>query len=207
MRRQALVEWILPESEILEMDFGATETMLAETILADLRVYTAIFANFHAPEDYCSSKRPPPGAAAIHDHVFKGILLALYVEGEGMSTKDHIEALRAVSHTIYLSCLQTRELLGVFRQESDRLEVVVAFFNRVVDAHNEKVVRARFSSAEVQLTLASRLGPAAYFPYMQPEGAVFRLDFEHSDERVAAYMLVTLAAREGRENVRDCYNV
>merc|ERR1719221_1690138 len=85
-----------------------------------------------------------------------------------------------------------------------RADLVVMFFFRLVDVHNEKLFRVRFEEDSEELVLASRLGHLAFFPWVQPEQLWFQFDLKHHDERVAANQLVfALAAKEGAGNMRN----
>lgn len=152
--------------------------------------------------DYVSNRRPPEDAPVLDKATFSKILLMLQSATE-MSPTLHMQALRIVSHHMYVSSMQVRELLGIYRNESDRADLMVVFFCRIVDMMNEKVFRVRFDNPNELDSLRHRLGFATYFPFMQPEQATFRFDFAQYDQRVAANELLKLATKESRGNLRN----
>lgn len=167
----------------------------------------ACIAEFNMPEfgtlefDYVSARRPPTGAQPIRQDAWDHILAAVY-RGE-CSAADKVEALTMLSHWFYLTCLQMRELIGLFKDHDVRAELLVRFFLRLVDIHNEKIIRSRFESVVEFQHLQSRLGHTTYFPFIQPEQASFELDLAVHDQRLAFHILLTIAAKEGRDHLRD----
>lgn len=161
--------------------------------------------------DYASAKRPPSGAPVLDEECFTN-MLAMLQSPKVTSSPDpttggdpghfRMQALRMVSHCFYISSLQLRELLGVWPDAAARAECLIAFFNRVTDMHNEKVFRVRFEIPEQLARLYNRLGHASYFPFIQPEQAHFHLDLAVHDQRLAAFILVTLASKEKRTNIQ-----
>ncbi|CAE8587900.1 unnamed protein product [Polarella glacialis] len=173
--------------------------------------------------DYSSAKRPPAGAQVIGDQSFSHMLVAVQdpispavnaaeggeetnEEREKRNVKlprDEVQALRAISHQIYLNSLQMRMMMGSFSEQRKRADCFVCWFNRTTDMHNEKVFRVRFESDyEVDL-LRKRLGSLVYFPFIQPEQARFSLNFATYDERLTANLLINLAVKKEREsNIR-----
>jgi hypothetical protein len=150
--------------------------------------------------DYVSSKRPPANAQVLDDVTFNRILAVLQCN-DGNPTAM-VEVLRQVSENMYIKALHLRGLLGAFRRDSDRAEVFVIYFMRVVDMYNEKVFRVRFENLEDLARLRERLGYATCFPFIQPEQAQFQLNFKHADEKVAATIILQLAAKEATHNIK-----
>ena len=67
-------------------------------------------------------------------------------------------------------------------------------------------MRARLDTEEVH-ELLSQLGPAACFPYMQPEQMQIRLHLKNYDERLLMSLLLKLAMKEPVESfygLRNC---
>eukprot|EP00927_Polykrikos_kofoidii_P047541 TRINITY_DN41755_c0_g1_i1.p1 TRINITY_DN41755_c0_g1~~TRINITY_DN41755_c0_g1_i1.p1 ORF type:complete len:1453 (+),score=233.52 TRINITY_DN41755_c0_g1_i1:244-4602(+) len=168
------------------------------------------FAEFNMPEygnlelDYVSNKRPSSRSTPIGDETLTEILRALHASHA--SEQHQIDALGMVAHHFYLSSLQLRGFVQQFktsRSQPRRSELVVRLFMRVSDMHNEKVFRALFTDIADFHQLQWRLGYVTYFPFMQPEQAHFEMDFSIYDQRLAANVLVTLAAKESRDNIKD----
>lgn len=161
--------------------------------------------------DYASARRPPSGARVLGETAFTSLLVTMQGAGSahphhGPAQPDSVErqlqALGMVSHYIYVSSQQLRELLGSWIEASARADCFVLVFNRVADMHNEKVFRVRFGDASELERLRQRLGHVVYFPFIQPEQAQFRLDFGLHDQRLAASILVQLAGKERGGNLR-----
>lgn len=152
--------------------------------------------------DYISSIRPPKNAAPIEDAALTSMLIAL--QQARCSQLNQIDAVAMIAHYFYMSSMQMRALTGIFRETYIRAEFFVRFFLRLTDVHNEKVFRARFDDDAEFVRLQSRLGHTTFFPFMQPEQAYFELDFAVHDQRLAAYILLSLAAKEVRNNVYNC---
>lgn len=150
--------------------------------------------------DYVSSKRPPAGAPVLDDETLSEFLIRM--PNSGLPTERQIEAMRRISHHVYLNALQLRSLLVSFRWEAERQEIAVLFFLRVADMHNEKVYRVRFSNEEVA-RLRKRLGVTTCCPFIQPEQSVFRWDFSIFEERVCANIMLNLVAKENPRNLKD----
>merc|ERR1712093_410652 len=106
--------------------------------------------------DYVSSKRPSPDAKIFDGATFDRFMSVLH--GNEAEPITIVEALRFVSNHIYVTSLQLRTLLGSFRHDSDRTEVFIVYFMRVIDMHNEKVFRVRFENPEDLVLLRNRLG-------------------------------------------------
>lgn len=168
---QPLATWVLPQRDIIEFD-------------------------------YSSGKRPPKGVSVVdHRRIFQPLMITLR-KGKGtFESSVQINVLRQISHLIYLSASQIRQLLGHFRDESQRAEVLTLFFFRIGDIHNEKLFRVRFDSGLELNKLRNRLGHLAFFPFLQPEGTKFVLDFANHDERIAGHCLVSIVAEENAHNL------
>lgn len=156
--------------------------------------------------DYASSKRPAAGVAALDDVAWRNILGLLAKAGsqskdtplraEVLVVEGRLQALRQVSHLIYITSMQLRKLLGLFASDTVRAECFVLFFNRVADMHNEKLFRARFEHPKELHSLRVRLGHASTFPFIQPEQASFTFDLAKNDQRLVANILVQVARKE-----------
>jgi hypothetical protein len=139
--------------------------------------------------DYSSSRRPADDARYLDEVTFSNILLTL--QESGCSAKDQTDALRLVSHAMYLCCKQLRMMFGVYRHEEDYCELVVIFAGQVIDMHNEKLYRVRIESPSLVQNLAKRMGYLTFFPYVQPEQEHFVLNLGERDQRIAAYLLMS----------------
>jgi Ca2+-binding EF-hand superfamily protein len=114
-----------------------------------------------------------------------------------------LASLRQVADQMFLKCMQLREIMGLFKSESDRVELFAFLCFRVVDIYNSKLVRARLDSPEGQGQLAQRCGLVTILPYIQPEQATFDLDLSYYDHRFALSLLCQLISKERRENLRE----
>lgn len=114
-----------------------------------------------------------------------------------------LQALRQISHHVYVTSLQLRELLGYFQEESARAECFVILFNRICDMHNAKLFRVRFESQDELERLRDRLGHTSSFPFMQPEQAIFKFDMAKRDQQLAANLIIFLATKEKFINLKD----
>jgi len=151
--------------------------------------------------DYISDRRDHESAVPISDATFLNILVGLF-DAE-CAPVSKLEVLRLMSHHIFMTAKQMRELLGSFRLEEHRAEVFVTFFLRVRDMWNAKIFRVRFANQEEIRRLQDRLGYATFFPFMQPENAQVSLDYRNHDQRICANILMQLAAKEGQYNIRS----
>lgn len=151
--------------------------------------------------DYTSTKRPPVDAKALDDSAFDSILVSL--QHAECSPWNRINAIAPTSHYWYLTSLQMRGLMGIFKDSAVRAEIFVRLALRLIDVHNEKIFRARFEDESEFGRLLSRLGHAAFFPFIQPEQTKFHFNYEIYDQRLAANMLVGLAREESAGNIID----
>jgi len=151
--------------------------------------------------DYVTGRRCPRDAVIMNEAHFNHILVCVY-DAECTFT-EKIEVLRLVSHHIYMTAKQMRELLGCFKLEEHRAEVFVSFFLRVKDMWNAKVFSVRFTDKKEIHRLMDRLGYATVFPFIQPENGQFELDHHFYDQKLCANILLQLAAKEGSHNIRD----
>jgi len=149
--------------------------------------------------DYTSARRPPVGVPTFSDVYFTNMMITLQSE-DGTSPQNLILALRMISHNMYITSLQMRELLGCFLAKGSRIEVCVIFFNRVADIWNEKLFRVRLDGKE---ELMKRIGPLSFCPFIQIDQAQFTLDFANNDERILGNMLCLLCGKEARTGIRD----
>lgn len=151
--------------------------------------------------DYSSGKRPPTSAPVLDETTFSNILVTLHEAG--CEEAHQVKVLRTTAHHMFIQAVQLRSLLGIFRDEVQRMELFVIFFLRVVDMYNEKVFRVRFERDVDVAKLRHRLGYVTMFPFVQPEQAHFDMDFSVYDQRLAACIFVNLAAKESKHNIRD----
>jgi Ran GTPase-activating protein (RanGAP) involved in mRNA processing and transport/Ca2+-binding EF-hand superfamily protein len=149
--------------------------------------------------DYASSKRPPQDALPMDVPTFTNLLRIL--ECTDLPSSAQLEALRRISHLMFLRSKQLREVLGIYRDEDTRANLYIMLIMQVKDMHNEKVFRVRFEKRESLGYLNNRLGQVTFFPFMQPEQTYFQFDFGKYDERLACHALMTLCAKEGWGNV------
>jgi len=147
--------------------------------------------------DYVSSVRPL--LSHIDDVVDRTTLssILLTLQHSGSPGRDQLDCLRRVSHMIFITAMQLRQLLGVYKDAGFRADLFICFFMRVVDMHNEKLFRIRFEDPKELHAIQRRLGFVTYFPCIQPENAEFELDFTIKDERLAMHTILTLWSKEG----------
>ena len=153
--------------------------------------------------DYSSSKRPSDSEAldALDDFVFSQLLRAL-LQFVLSSAKAKLQTLQQLSDKFFLRCSQLRQLMDLFKESGARQSVFACFYNRLVDIHNEKLIRARLDKEEVT-SLMARLGHAAAFPYIQPEQMHIHLYLKNYDERLLMSLLLKLSIKESLANIRD----
>eukprot|EP00927_Polykrikos_kofoidii_P026280 TRINITY_DN23434_c0_g1_i1.p1 TRINITY_DN23434_c0_g1~~TRINITY_DN23434_c0_g1_i1.p1 ORF type:complete len:1381 (+),score=227.10 TRINITY_DN23434_c0_g1_i1:343-4143(+) len=151
--------------------------------------------------DYVSNQRPNPGAPILPDDSFDSFLNDIYKSK--CAAADKILVLRSLSHHIHINSMQMRSMLGFFSSKTDRADVFVTFYLRIVDMHNSKIFTVAFDTPEDVEALMMRLGYVAFFPFIQPENLKFRLDFGANEQKVCAAMLVQLALKEKAGNLRD----
>jgi Ca2+-binding EF-hand superfamily protein len=151
--------------------------------------------------DYNSNRRPKKGTTPVSDKVWNHIMVTLY--DSPLDEDSIMKALRRVSHIIALSSMNMRKMIGYFKKEQHRAECFTMFFFRITDIHNAKMFSSRFSSQQEVVNLQRRMGYVSFFPFVQPENAVFELDFAMHDQRLCASLLVALAVKEKAENLRD----
>lgn len=145
--------------------------------------------------------RPPPGVEVLSDKTFNVMLTELSDCTAPPMCK--ISVLRTLSSNFYLTAMQLRQMLGMFRTKQERAEAFVIFFLRIVDMCNAKVFLVRFGGSDEKLKLQRRLGYAAFFPFIQPENEHFDLDLTFHDQRVCCMLLVTLSLHEKAGNIRE----
>jgi len=151
--------------------------------------------------DYASCKRPPLGATILSEDAFASWLRAL--QRSPCMGADQVAVIRRVSDMLYLSSVQLRHLLRIYKSEELRLEIVVLFYTRIVDPQNDKLFRVRLDSATEMEALFERLGHCLFFPTIQPEQAKLSFNFTWHDERLALWMLCQLNGKEGKGSMRD----
>jgi len=179
---------------------GRTRSQVRNARYQDTKLQVNHIAEFNLPEhgwlclDYSSLKKPPETAQPLDKDAFLRILMLL--QRSSKQAEDQINAVAMTSHLWYLDSLQMRALTGIFELSTSRADMFVRLATRLIDLHNEKIFRARFSEAEYR-SLLDRLGYVFYFPFMQPEQTSFVLDLSSWDQRVAASILCKLQKEEG----------
>mmetsp|Transcript_130542 Transcript_130542/g.377640 ORF Transcript_130542/g.377640 Transcript_130542/m.377640 type:complete len:1409 (+) Transcript_130542:86-4312(+) len=151
--------------------------------------------------DYVSNQRPSRKQPVLSQTLWDTLLIELYQAD--CPPADKIAALRSISHMFYLESAHVRAMMGYFKTPEDRLEVLVAFYMRIVDMHNAKLFRVRFDDRKEVESLQQRLGYVSFFPFFQPENAQFELDLSVPDQQLCACMFVQLAIKEKYANLRD----
>lgn len=194
-------------SQVLNLKYQ--ERQLLEQSISEWNMPEFGFLEF----DYMSMKRPPPNAIVLDVEPFTKILTVIQSAENSLiialelahitEQQARLRALRMVSHTMYINSSQLRELMGTWQDEYRRAECFVMFVNQIVDMYNEKIFRVRFEDAAELVLLRQRLGHATYFPFMQPEQAHFCLDLAFHDQRLAANLVVSLAAKERYSNLME----
>eukprot|EP00930_Biecheleria_cincta_P011234 TRINITY_DN11386_c0_g2_i1.p1 TRINITY_DN11386_c0_g2~~TRINITY_DN11386_c0_g2_i1.p1 ORF type:complete len:1636 (-),score=323.46 TRINITY_DN11386_c0_g2_i1:170-5077(-) len=165
------------------------------------------FKEFILPEygelifDYVSFKKPPADAKALDKETFDQILLT--IQSCECPRPQAVASVKCISHFWFLNSFQLRALTGIFKDPNVRADIFVNHALRVLDMHNEKIFRARFSDQQEFRNVMSRLGDAAFFPFMQPEETGFVFDFNIYDQRLACSMLVQTAMNETMRNLKD----
>lgn len=149
--------------------------------------------------DYSSGQTPPSGAMIVGEHAFSRLLLGL--QKARISDSEQIQVIRQISHSFWLTSLQVREILGLFRSETMRADLFVTLFSRITDIHNEKQIRVRFEKRCNLQEIRNRLGHIVYFPFVQPEQTWFELDLSIYDQRVALNLLFQICAKENWVNL------
>jgi len=151
--------------------------------------------------DYTSTRKPPADARALDHSAFDSILVSL--QSAECGPWQRINAITPTSHYWYLTSLQMRGLMGIFKDTDVRAEIFVRLALRLIDIHNEKIFRARFEDESEFGRLLNRLGHAAFFPSIQPEQTKFSFNYGCYDQRLAANMLIGLAREENDRNIID----
>jgi len=146
--------------------------------------------------DYVSGRRPPGDAVPLSDAAFTDWLAALC--NSESSTQEKFFAMKSCAANMFLTCEQLRKLLVRIDIHSVRHDIFIMFIFRLVDIHNEKLCRAKFTQAEVA-ALLNRLGHTTFFPFIQVEQVKFELDFAMHDQRMAAFILLNLHEKEQGE--------
>lgn len=167
----------------------------------------ASVAEFQLPEsgvlelDYASSKRPPKDAVVLDDLTLNHLMFNL--EGATLGPQEQLDALRQVSHRFFLTALQLREMMGIYKVEDSRSDLYVMCIMQLVDVYNEKLLRNRFEDRDALARLRRRLGEVVFFPFIQPEQTYFSFDYSQYEQRQAASLLVNLMAKETWENLTE----
>eukprot|EP00931_Biecheleriopsis_adriatica_P060178 TRINITY_DN36128_c0_g1_i1.p1 TRINITY_DN36128_c0_g1~~TRINITY_DN36128_c0_g1_i1.p1 ORF type:complete len:1545 (-),score=286.62 TRINITY_DN36128_c0_g1_i1:46-4680(-) len=151
--------------------------------------------------DYVTSYRPPTHAKALSDHLWEYLMVQMY--DSRCQAEDKLKVLRQISHNFFITSKHMRQMMGYFAESQHREEAFVMFYVRIVDMQNIKSCRVRFGKAEEVARLRNRLGHTFFFPFFQPENAVFELDLTYHDHRLCGNMIVGLALREKASNIRD----
>eukprot|EP00929_Paragymnodinium_shiwhaense_P069424 TRINITY_DN35004_c0_g3_i2.p1 TRINITY_DN35004_c0_g3~~TRINITY_DN35004_c0_g3_i2.p1 ORF type:complete len:1423 (+),score=278.40 TRINITY_DN35004_c0_g3_i2:145-4413(+) len=153
--------------------------------------------------DYSSSKRPPSDAQPLDADAHANVVQALQSRSALLVGLRLLDALRPFSSYLWLTALQLRTILGVFPTDRLRCHAFVLLIFRLVDIHNEKLVRARFTDMGQIKQICSRLGYATVFPFIQPDNSTFDFYLGHNDQRIAAHQLILYAQKEHVINLRQ----
>ena len=151
--------------------------------------------------DYSSSQRPKVGAEPVKDSEFE-LLMAALLQFARSPARCRFQALLQISHTLYVTCVQLRQIVDVFKDPMSRCDAYTLFYNRVVDIQLEKLVRMRLDE-DAAPSMLRRLGYAASFPYVQPEQLHIHLSFKNYDERLLISSLLKLSGKESPSNLKD----
>jgi len=151
--------------------------------------------------DYVSGKRPPENIETLDNETFSALLLAL--QNSECEPKQAMLVLKQVSHFIYISALQIRQFLGLFKEADVRIELIICMFMQITDISNEKVFRVRFENKAELDKIRHVLGTITLFPFIQPEQTNFDFDFRCYDHRLAVVNLLALANKERNTNVQN----
>eukprot|EP00931_Biecheleriopsis_adriatica_P073498 TRINITY_DN4776_c1_g2_i1.p1 TRINITY_DN4776_c1_g2~~TRINITY_DN4776_c1_g2_i1.p1 ORF type:complete len:1515 (+),score=303.88 TRINITY_DN4776_c1_g2_i1:282-4547(+) len=151
--------------------------------------------------DYVTSYRTPANAIALTDELWEELMVSMYESK--CNPPEKLKVMRSISHNIFITSKHMRQMVGYFSNPKDREEAFVMFYTRIVDMYNIKLCRVRFGKAEEIERLMHRLGHAFFFPFFQPENAIFDLDLTKNDHRLCGNMVVGLAQREKASNIRD----
>lgn len=149
--------------------------------------------------DYSSTQKPLQGTPALDDSLWEDLLIRLH--RSTCEPADKILVLRHISNQFFLTSMHMRQLTGYFRTEGQRVDACVVLFMRIVDMHNDKIFRVRFTNQDEVRALLERIGYAGFFPYLQPENSVFSLDLRYYDQRLCAAMYVQLSLAEKASNI------
>eukprot|EP00439_Symbiodinium_sp_Y106_P020972 s598_g2.t1 len=147
--------------------------------------------------DYSTSYHPKQGSKPLSDTLWESVMMAIY--DSPCRPEDQLKVLKIISHQIFLSSLHIRQMVGFFRKDEDREEALVMFWPRVIDKYNAKVFGVRFEKKED----VERLGYITFFPYFQPENAVFRFNMAIYEQRISACLFVQLMLREMPGNIKE----
>jgi hypothetical protein len=178
------------------------EMLSGKVILGELKS----LAEWMLPEagylevDYLSNVRAPRGSEALNDLLWGSVLQVMF--DSPCSADDEIGTLRSLAHLFYLTSLQIRQLVGVYKKDSQRADALVTLFNRITDMENSKLFRVRLGN-NLLTKLCNRLGFPAFFPFYQPENFHFDFDLAHNDQRMCAFLVVNLAVKEKVSNIMD----
>lgn len=173
----------------------------------DRPIGVRVISEFLLPEagqltfDYVSSKRPVQDASPLDSQFFDQILLAM--QHSECSSTDKINAIGVTSHFWYLSALQMRTVMGIFKDSHIRAEIFVRLVMRLIDLQHEKIFRSRFRDQIEFQNLMDRLGHLTFLPIIQPEQTEFVFHLAVWDQRSACNILLNLAAEESRANLKE----
>jgi len=152
--------------------------------------------------DYSSRRRPPGGPLdQLDGQTLSNMMMTL--ELSECPDKDQLTALRMVSAEIWISSMQLRAFTGIYETAETQVEMVIIFYLRVLDMHNEKLFRVKFTDEAFVFQLRERLGYITTFPFIQPEQSRFDLDFAQHDQRIVANILMNIAKQEDPYFLRE----
>lgn len=151
--------------------------------------------------EYASWRRPFSSETPVEDDVWSTLLT--HVAASLCDGPNRVLALRCVSQRMHLKAFQLRELISMFRQWQERVDVACTFYLRLVDPQNSKLFRASMTTLEEWREIKRRLGTLSTFPSVQPEGHHFEFDLSVLEDRIGASLAIRMSFRERMENLRN----
>jgi len=154
--------------------------------------------------DYSTWRRPPSNAPALQLNDATWQQLLSIFSSSILNSAMRVLVLRSISHRIFLSCLQLRELLQLVGNNQDRQHATCTFLLRVVDPENTKIIRAMLIMLDEWAAVNRMLGQLGFFPFYQPEHNKFNFALSTPEDHHAAHLVCQLAGKEGgASNIRE----
>ncbi|KAK3276539.1 hypothetical protein CYMTET_15393, partial [Cymbomonas tetramitiformis] len=143
--------------------------------------------------DYTSYHRPPPKTTPMSSLEWHAFLGMQHSDREsGTPLEDQVMQLKGEVIHLNVTCDQVIQLLGRFKESDDRVEVVVTFFNRIVDMDNFYRVLYALNVLE-QGCIVTRLGVFNAVPNLLHCSLHFCLDCSNPEHQDMAKQLVRKA--------------